>query len=119
MIVRTFKVGEEEMPDVGRESREIAETHFPEITWEHSHVVVDSKGVVRTYCVYGAPSPELVREHARMLGKHTIDELHEIAGDVTPTNRFSRDHRLRLRLAGNPRRVVPYAHEVLVMTIPH
>jgi hypothetical protein len=86
MIVRTFQVGEEQMPTVGRESREIAEEHFPEITWEHSHVVVDDEGTVHTYCIYAAPSEEVVRHHSRMLGKHTIDALHEIAGDVTPAD---------------------------------
>jgi hypothetical protein len=86
MIVRTFQVGEEQMPTVGRESRELAEEHFPEITWEHSHVVVDDEGMVHTYCIYAAPGEEVVREHARMLGKHTIDALHEIAGDVTPAD---------------------------------
>ena len=86
MIVRTFQVGEEQMPGVGRESREIAEEHFPEITWEHSHVVVDDEGTVHTYCIYAAPNEERVREHSRMLGKHTIDALHEIAGDVTPAD---------------------------------
>jgi len=86
LVVRSFEVGEEEMPAVGRRSREIAEESFPEITWEHSHVVVDDEGLVRTYCVYGAPSEETVYDHARMLGKHTIDEVHEIAGDVTPAD---------------------------------
>ncbi len=86
MVIRTFEVGEEQMPAVGRESRELTETSFPEIVWEHSHVVVDDDGVVHTYCVYEAPSAEMVREHARMLGKHTIDALYEIAGDVTPAD---------------------------------
>jgi hypothetical protein len=86
MVIRTFEVGEEQMPTVGRESRELTETQFPEIVWEHSHVVVDDDAVVHTYCVYEAPSPESVREHAKMLGKHTIDALHEIAGDVTPAD---------------------------------
>lgn len=86
LIVRTFEVGEDQMPNVGRRSREVAEEGFPEITWEHSHVVVDDAGVVHTYCVYDAPSEEMVREHSRLLGKHAIDELHEIAGDVTPAD---------------------------------
>ncbi len=86
MIVRTFQVGEEQMPGLGRESREIVDEHFPEITWEHSHVVVDDEGTVHTYCIYAAPNEEQVREHSRMLGKHTIDALHEIAGDVTPAD---------------------------------
>ena len=84
MVVRTFEVGEDQMPGVGRRSREIAEESFPTIIWEHSHVVVGDDGLVRTYCVYDAPDEETVREHAQMLGRHTIDSLYEIAGDVTP-----------------------------------
>jgi alkyl hydroperoxide reductase subunit AhpC len=86
MIVRTFDVAEDQMPDVSRRSIEVAEEGFPEITWEHSHVVVDDQGVVRTFCVYEAPSEEMLRDHSRVLGKHTIDQLHEIAGDVTPAD---------------------------------
>jgi hypothetical protein len=86
LIVRSFDVGEDQMPPIGRRSRELTEEEFPEITWEHSHVVVDDEGLVRTYCVYAAPSEELVREHSTRLGRHTIDVLHEIAGDVTPAD---------------------------------
>jgi len=86
LIVRTFEVNEDAMPDVGRRSREIAEEEFPEITWEHSHVIVDDTGGVRTFCVYGAPDPETVISHGERLGRHTIDDLWEIAGDVTPAD---------------------------------
>lgn len=86
LIVRSFEVGSEQMPEVGRRSREIAEEKFPEITWEHSHVVVTDEGMVLTYCIYDAPNEEIVREHARALGKHTIDGLYEVAGDVTPAD---------------------------------
>jgi hypothetical protein len=86
MIVRSFDVTEPEMAGVGRRSRELTEDEFVEITWEHSHVVVDDEGRVKTYCVYAAPSEELVREHSNRLGSHTIDALHEIAGDVTPAD---------------------------------
>jgi len=84
LVVRSFEVNEDAMPDVGRRSREIAEKEFPEITWEHSHVIVDDSGYVRTFCVYGAPDPETIRTHGERLGKHKIDDLWEIAGDVTP-----------------------------------
>jgi hypothetical protein len=67
-------------------SREIVENELPEITWEHSHVVVDDAGKVRTYCVYGAPNEEIVREHSTRLGQHQIDSIEEIAGDVTPAD---------------------------------
>jgi hypothetical protein len=86
LIVRSFEVGEDQMPPVGRRSRELTENEFPEITWEHSHVIVDDEGLVHTYCVYTAPSEEQVREHSRMLGQHTLDLLLEIAGDVTPAD---------------------------------
>ncbi len=72
------------MPAVGRRSREVVEQEFPEITWEHSHVVVDETGKVRTFCVYSAPNEAVVREHSTRLGRHTIDSLEEIVGDVTP-----------------------------------
>lgn len=86
MVVRAFDVGEAEMPGVGRRSREIVENELPEITWEHSHVVVDDTGMVRTFCVYSAPSEEVVREHSARLGQHKIDSIDEIVGDVTPAD---------------------------------
>jgi hypothetical protein len=86
MIVRSFEVGEDQMPSVGRRSRVLTEGDFTEIIWEHSHVVVGDDGLVKTFCVYAAPNEEIVREHAKMLGKHTLDALYEIAGDVTPAD---------------------------------
>jgi Nickel responsive protein SCO4226-like len=86
MIVRSFEVTEDQMPAVGRRSRVLTEEAFPEITWEHSHVVVDDDGLVKTFCVYAAPSEDVVRDHAHSLGKHTLDALYEIAGDVTPAD---------------------------------
>ena len=69
LIVRSFEVTEEQMAPVGRRSRELTENEFPEIVWEHSHVVVDDEGLVHTYCVYEAPDEETVRAHAKMLGQ--------------------------------------------------
>jgi Nickel responsive protein SCO4226-like len=87
IIVRSFDVGETEMPGVGRRSRQIVEDELPEITWEHSHVVVDvDTGKVRTFCVYSAPSEEVIREHSTRLGQHEVDSIDEIVGDVTPAD---------------------------------
>jgi hypothetical protein len=86
LVIRAFQVGADQMPGVGRRSRRLTEEQFPEITWEHSHVVVDDDGLVYTYCVYDAPDEDAVREHAKMLGEHRIEGLHEIAGDVTPAD---------------------------------
>jgi hypothetical protein len=84
LIQRRFNVAENEMPRVGRRSRQVIEEEFPEITWHHSHVVVDDQGVVKSYCVYEAPSEEVVLRHSRQLGEHVVEEVYEIAGDVTP-----------------------------------
>ena len=86
LIVRRFDVAEEEMPEVGRRSRRTIEDSYPEITWEHSHVVVGGDGTVMTYCIYDAPDEDMLRAHAADLGNHTIDGIHEIAGDVTPAD---------------------------------
>jgi len=84
LVERLFHVSIDEMPMAGRRSKEVGVEHFPEITWEHSHVVVDDEGAVRTYCVYAAPTEEMVRSHAKELGLHDIQVIYEIAGDVSP-----------------------------------
>ena len=84
LVERHFHVGQDEMGEVGRRSKRVAMEQFPAITWHHSHVVVDDGGTVKTYCVYDAPSEELVRQHADLLGFHTVVGVYEIAGDVTP-----------------------------------
>ena len=86
LIVRKFDVAETAMPQVGRKSRVTIENEFPEITWEHSHVVVDDDGVVRTYCVYAAPNEQAIRDHSSKLGQHEIELLKVIAGDVSPAD---------------------------------
>lgn len=84
LVERSFEVGEDQMDEVGRRSKRIAIEQYPEITWHHSHVVIGDDGKVRTYCVYEAPSEEIVRQHASSLGQHRVDAIYEIAGDVTP-----------------------------------
>jgi hypothetical protein len=86
LIERKFEVKEDEMPEIGRRSRQIAEDSFPEIVWEYSHVTVDERGDVKTFCVYGAPTEDMVREHAKQLGFHEILALYEIAGEVSPAD---------------------------------
>ncbi len=87
IVSRSFDVFEPEMPVVGRRSRELVENEFPEVIWEHSHVAVDDDtGKVRTYCVYTAPSEDVVRDHSIRLGQHQIDWIDEIVGDVTPAD---------------------------------
>jgi Nickel responsive protein SCO4226-like len=84
VIERTYDVDENEMPKVGARSKRIAMEQFPAIIWEHSHVVVDSDGTLKSFCVYEAPDEETVRRHAELLGNHVVERVYEIGGDVTP-----------------------------------
>jgi uncharacterized protein YabN with tetrapyrrole methylase and pyrophosphatase domain len=84
LIERTYDVGEDELAAVATRSKRLAVEQFPEIVWEHSHVVADSDGTLKSFCVYRAPSEEMVRRHAELLGNHVVDHVYEIGGDVTP-----------------------------------
>ena len=72
-----------DMESVGARSKSIAKEHFPDISWEHSHVVSDETGI-KSFCVYEAPNPERLREHGAKLGSHAITHIYEIAADITP-----------------------------------
>ena len=57
---------------------------FPAMAWEHSHVVTDETGARKTFCVYSAPDPGMLVEHAGKWGDHRVVQIFEIGGDVTP-----------------------------------
>jgi hypothetical protein len=84
LIERTYTVPMDDVPVVATRSKAIGHHRFPEIVWEHSHVVLDSEGIPKSFCVYSAPNEEVVRDHANSLGDHVVVVIYEIAGDVTP-----------------------------------
>jgi hypothetical protein len=86
LVERTYTVDMDTLPTVATRSKAIGHHRFPEIIWEHSHVVVGSDGVPKSFCVYDAPSEEVVREHSRQLGDHFVETIWEIAGDVSPAD---------------------------------
>ena len=86
LVERQFSVGQAQMDAIGRRSREIAQARFPEILWEHSHVAIGDDGRVKTFCLYEAPSEDMVRGHAAELGQHEVLRISEIVGDVTPAD---------------------------------
>jgi Protein of unknown function (DUF4242) len=86
LIERQFNVGQEQMDAVGRRSRELVEERYPEITWEYSHVTLGDDGQVKTYCLYQAPSEDIIRGHAEALGQHQVLRVDEVVGDVTPAD---------------------------------
>ena len=73
---------EDELEAAAEDSRRARAEHFPEIEWEHSHVVRTDDGLT-SYCVYAAPSAQHVRDHAAAAGL-PADEVHEIELDLLP-----------------------------------
>lgn len=86
LVERQFSVGREQMEAIGGRSRTLLEERFPEISWEHSHVAVGDDGHVKTFCLYAAPSEDVIRQHAQEFGQHEVLRVVEIVGDVTPAD---------------------------------
>ena len=85
VIERAFDPMDEELQEkLGAMSKQIINEHFPQIRWEHSHVVADAEGNIKSFCVYEAPNEDVIREHAKELGYHVIQHIYEIGADLNP-----------------------------------
>ena len=85
VIERFFdRITDDDMLAASVRSDRIAAERFPEIVWEHSHVVVDDAGAIKAFCMYGAPDEAMIREHADAFGAHSITNVYELVDDVTP-----------------------------------
>lgn len=76
-------VSDEQLDAAAELSRRVRDEQFPEIEWEHSHVVRTRDGGLTSYCVYVAPTPDRVRDHAAAAGLPADDVL-EIERDLVP-----------------------------------
>jgi hypothetical protein len=86
LIERVFgPVEQDEMQGIGQKMKRVNAEQFPDITWEHSHVVSDETGI-KTFCVYEAPNEERLYQAGNAIGHHTIDRIYDLAGDVTPAD---------------------------------
>jgi hypothetical protein len=74
LVERIYTVDMDALPTVATRSKAIGHYHYPEIVWEHSHVVLDRNGTPKSFCIYDA----------KRLGDHFVETVYEIAGDVTP-----------------------------------
>ena len=81
-------IDEEEMAAKGPLSKAILgeNPQFSPVVWEHSHTVMDEEGRIKSYCVYSSPNTELIHEHAKQLGGHSIHHVYEIGGDISPAD---------------------------------
>jgi len=85
VIERNFgTISDDDMLAASARSDELIAARFPEIVWEHSHVVATDEGEIFTFCIYEAPTEELIHEHAEAFGSHSITNIYELVDDVTP-----------------------------------
>ena len=79
---------EGELATMGPRSKQILseDERFASVVWEHSHTVMDEEGRIKSYCVYSSPNTELIHEHAKQLGGHSIHHVYEIGGDISPAD---------------------------------
>jgi Protein of unknown function (DUF4242) len=87
LIERIFTdpdVDEDKLREVGLGARRLINEKFRDIVWEHSHVVSDDDGTIKSFCVYSASEPQRLRDHAEALGFHRVGTIYQIGGDVSP-----------------------------------
>jgi hypothetical protein len=75
-------VSREDLDAIAARSQEIRAARYPQITWEHTHVVRTAAGA-KAFCLYEAPDAESVRAHAAELGL-PLEQFHEVWTDLEP-----------------------------------
>jgi cell division inhibitor SulA len=70
----------QQLKNVSQTSCDVLRKLGPEINWQHSYVTGD-----KIYCVYIAPSEELIREHAEKSGfpANKITKVEEVIDPAT------------------------------------
>jgi hypothetical protein len=71
-----------ELDAIAERSQQIRAARYPQITWEHTHVVRTPDGQ-RAFCLYEAPDAESVQEHAAELGL-PLERFYEVETDLEP-----------------------------------
>jgi hypothetical protein len=76
-------ITDEQLEAAAEHSGRVRDDQFPEIEWEHSHVVRNDDGGLTAYCVYAAPTVQHIRDHAAAAGL-PADVVHVIEHDLVP-----------------------------------
>lgn len=83
LLERTIgDVSREELDRIAAHSTEIRLARFPQIEWEHTHVVRTDDSL-KAFCVYESPDPESVLAHAEALGL-PVERFFEVETDLAP-----------------------------------
>jgi hypothetical protein len=77
-------VSREELDRIAAYSTEIRLERWPQITWEHTHVVRAEDGL-RAFCLYESPDAESVKAHAAALGL-PVERFYEVETDLEPAD---------------------------------
>ena len=75
-------VSREELDRIAAHSTEIRLERWPQISWEHTHVVRSEDGL-RAFCLYESPDAESVKAHAEALGL-PVERFYEVETDLSP-----------------------------------
>ena len=78
-IPNAGKLSPNELHDISGKSCRIIRELGPELQWQQSYITED-----KLYCIYIAPNPELIREHA-LRGGFPADSIREVKGIIDPT----------------------------------
>ena len=73
------KLGPDELRDIARRSNRVIADLGPEIRWLTSYVTED-----KLYCIYSAPSDEIIYEHARC-GGFPADRVTKVSAVFDPS----------------------------------
>ena len=71
-----------ELDGIATYSTEIRLARFPQIEWEHTHVVRTDDGM-KAFCLYESPDQESVLAHAEALGL-PVERCFEVETDLGP-----------------------------------
>jgi hypothetical protein len=73
------KLSEDELRVISQKSNKIISELGPEIRWLTSYVTDD-----KLYCVYVAPDPDIIEEHARC-GGFPVDRITKVSAVIDPS----------------------------------
>ena len=73
------KLGEHDLQGASRTSCSVLRDLGPEIQWVHSYVTDD-----KIYCIYRAPSEDLIRQHAQQAG-FPANKISQVRATIDPT----------------------------------
>jgi hypothetical protein len=86
LVERDFgQVSDEQMQEFVATTKILeADVRFAELQWEGSRVCDADGAGIKSFCVYTAPSEQLLDEHTQALGHHGTHRIFEIVGDIDP-----------------------------------